>query len=170
MGDKLELQSETQNYEELTFEDRKWICFALDMSQESMLNFDYWSREFSMPTAAAAHDVLFKCVALHHSSKIDPSLNFDTSLYPPLISTGVFTLRFGRCQTEASFRFLFERLFGGAVRPYIASVFGACALHPDVSGVPSSELELALFERDMGLGTDDVVFWPVWNFEASRPK
>jgi hypothetical protein len=119
-------------------------------------------REYDLSTIAAACDVIQKAKSIWLVQEPDPALNFDSWRYPPLIIAGVFSMQFGRCSTEASFRFLFERMFGGSIRPFIPSIFAACALHPSVRGVRSDEIDLAIFERDSGWGTHDCLFRPRW--------
>lgn len=167
----IEARDERELYESLPMADRKWICFMLDIggitpgeTEEWRAVVSNWSREYDFSTVSSAIGVIQKARSLWLIQEPDPAYNFDTWRYPPLVLAGVFSLQFGRCSTEASFRFLFERLFGGSIRPLIPSVFAASALHPASQAVKIEEIDFALFERDSGWGTHDCVFRPVWTF------
>src|SRR3546814_13094781 len=73
----------------------------------------------------------------------------------PLTEISIFDLSQRQIRSFPAYRFLYERLIGGAVRPWLASSFGAAAVLPLLSPRPRGELIGTLAEDEV-LRTD----WP----------
>src|SRR3546814_9107818 len=73
----------------------------------------------------------------------------------PLTEISIFDLSQRQIRSFPAYRFLYERLIGGAVRPWLASSFGEAAVLPILSPRHRGELIGTLAEAEV-LGTD----WP----------
>jgi hypothetical protein len=62
----------------------------------------------------------------------DHAIAVSVPLLVPLVAVSAFDLSQARLSSFAAYRFLYERLFGAAVRPWLPSAFCAAAAHPNL--------------------------------------
>lgn len=83
----------------------------------------------------------------------------------PLIALATFDLSCGRLPGFASFRFLYERLFGAEVRPWLPSIYCAAAAMPLLHSTDRKNLLQAISEKAActdGWSNRDPCFFPEW--------
>ena len=82
-----------------------------------------------------------------------------------LVTLAAFDLGQDRIQNFAAFRFLYERLLGANVRPWLPAAFCAAAalphLHPDRRRVLLQSISESAATAP-GWSTREPVFWPEW--------
>ncbi len=94
-----------------------------------------------------------------------PDLGAAEAMFTPLITLSAFDLSAGRLPTFQSYRFLYERLVGVAVRPWLPSTFLAAAALPIVPPDLRRRLLVSISESAAtaaGWSTKDVSFFPSW--------
>ena len=87
----------------------------------------------------------------------------------PLVAMTAFDLAQGRLTCFASYRFLYERLLGAAVRPWLVSASSAAALLPNIHPEQRYELMRSIGEADAtapGWSGREPAFLPEWIDEA----
>jgi hypothetical protein len=90
----------------------------------------------------------------------------DTStVLPALIRLSAFDLQNGKLSSFAAYRFLYERLLGAAVRPWLLSGFTAAATLPCIHPELRAELMRSLGDREIGeadWSSCEAKFVPKW--------
>ena len=115
----------------------------------------YWFNAFCQ----LVQFVNFAGIKLHHAlKKREP-------LMAPLITMTAFDLGQDRLPCFASYRFLYERLIGAAVRPWLPGAFCAAAalphLHPDRRRTLLQSISEAAATAP-GWSNREPVFYPEW--------
>lgn len=153
-----QIREERAEYESFAELDQEWIRFMLDMTALPADNMNLWFARFGHPLVLAANDVICSSVSRFRGQPAAlGNQRADFALFPFMIEAGVFNLAYGRCTAFEPFRFLHERLFGGTARPYTASTYAACALHPAVAGL---HLDLNAISADACGYTSTPAFFP----------
>lgn len=92
------------------------------------------------------------------------------ALMSPLVAMTAFDLVQGHLPCFASYRFLYERLLGASVRPWLASAFCAAAMLPNIHPEQRWQLLRSLGQADAtapGWSGREPVFFPEWVDEAN---
>lgn len=87
------------------------------------------------------------------------------ALLEQLIKISAFDLELGKLTSFAAYRFLYERLIGPGIRPWLVSAFAAAAALPSVHPELRAELFASLRPADVaaaGWSGRDPVFYPEW--------
>jgi hypothetical protein len=116
---------------------QRYIRRALDIGLERDDALERWSRDVveaaSIRAQARIYDRLHEVRALLPG---DSDLGTIEPFLSPLLAVSAFDLGQGRLTSFSSYRFLYERLIGAEVRPWLPSTFCAAAalphLHPDL--------------------------------------
>ena len=93
----------------------------------------------------------------------------------PLVTTTAFDLGQGRLTTFAAYRFLYERLIGGGVRPWLPSAFCAAAALPHLHPERRRDLLQSISEAAAtapGWSNRSPCFFPEWvdKIEVAMPN
>ncbi|HEV2567326.1 hypothetical protein [Sphingomonas sp.] len=115
---------------------QRYIRRALDIGLERHDAVKLWSRDVveaaSIKAQAKMYERLEEVRALVPD---DSGLDAVEPFMMPLVTLSAFDLGQGRIETFSAYRFLYERLIGPGVRPWLPSAFCAAAalphLHPD---------------------------------------
>ena len=126
------VEEERVKFNALSPSDQQWIRLALDMRSFPPENFAAWQSVFHDSTLLAANDTFSRTVTEAAAAHERKQNEYQCFSFQPMIEAALFSLRHGKCSSFASFRFLHERLFGGAMRPFLPSVFSACSVHPEI--------------------------------------
>lgn len=125
--------AEMQEFASFSMEAQRYICRSLDVARSPDVSPTDWAR-----SEREAHDVHAQKQAYRLLSGIraalpgsDGVMDAEAFLFP-LISVSTFDIICGPITDFAEYRFLYERLFGPAVRPWLASAFLAAASSPDL--------------------------------------
>ena len=116
---------------------QRYIRRSLDVGLERNDAMDRWSRDVveaaSIRAQAHMYDRLPEIRALIPD---DSGLDAMEPFMAPLVTVSAFDLGQGRLTSFSAYRFLYERLIGAEVRPWLPAAFCAAAapphLHPDL--------------------------------------
>jgi len=116
---------------------QRYIRRSLDIGLERDDAMSIWSRDVveaaSIRAQARMYDRLTEIRALLPD---DSGLDAIEPFMAPLVTVSAFDLSQGRLITFSSYRFLYERLVGAEVRPWLPAAFCSAAalphLHPDL--------------------------------------
>jgi len=123
--------AEMQEFGSFGIEAQRYICRSLDVARSPDLSPADWARN-----ECEAHNIYAQKQAYRLLPGIraalpgsDGLLDAEAFLFP-LIAVSVFDVTCGPIASFAEYRFLYERLFGPGVRPWLASAFLAAASSP----------------------------------------
>jgi hypothetical protein len=115
---------------------QRYIRRALDIGLERDDAVKLWSRDVVEAASIKAQSKMYE--RLEHIRDLvpdDSGLDAVEPFMTPLVTLSAFDLGQGRLETFSAYRFLYERLIGPSVRPWLPSAFCAAAalphLHPD---------------------------------------
>ncbi|UYY58257.1 hypothetical protein [Sphingomonas sp. S2-65] len=116
---------------------QRYIRRSLDIGLERQDAMDLWSRDIVEAASIRAQARIYE--RLHDVRAMlpeEPDLSSVEPFLAPLAMLTAFDLGQGRITTFSAYRFLYERLIGAEVRPWLPSAFCAAAalpsLHPDL--------------------------------------
>ena len=95
----------------------------------------------------------------------DPAVEAMEPILTPLVTLSAFDLAEARLDSFASYRFLYERLLGAAVRPWLTSAFCAAAVLPHIHPQRRCLLLRSVNEAAVmaaGWSNREPVFFPEW--------
>lgn len=116
---------------------QRYIRRSLDIGLDRDDALARWSRDTVEAASIRAQARIYQRLsALRQIVPDDSGLDAVEPFMTPLISTAAFDLGQGRLTSFSAFRFLYERLLGAEVRPWLPAAFCAAAalphLHPDL--------------------------------------
>jgi hypothetical protein len=123
--------AEMQEFASFGIEAQHYICRSLDVARSPNISPADWAG-----SEREAHDIFAQKQAYRLLPEIRASLPeadgfMDAEAFLlPLIAISTFDVTCGPITSFAEYRFLYERLFGPAVRPWLASAFLAAAASP----------------------------------------
>ncbi|HEV2596226.1 MAG TPA: hypothetical protein VGU01_13600 [Sphingomicrobium sp.] len=162
----MQMLAELTEFASFKSAEQRYIRRSLDVALAGPDATDQWARGILEAAAiglqAKAYEAIEEIAALvpEDVEPDDPG-----SLLAPLIRISAFDLHQGKLTSFAAYRFLYERLFGAGVRPWLMSAFCAAAAMPCVHPELRAELLQSLDARDMtasGWRTRAAVFFPEW--------
>jgi hypothetical protein len=115
---------------------QRYIRRSLDIGLSRTDAMARWSRDVVEAASIKAQSRIY-CRLDHIRDHVpdDSGLDQMEPFFSPLVTITAFDLGQGRLESFASYRFLYERLIGGDVRPWLPGAFCAAAalphLHPD---------------------------------------
>ena len=118
--------------------EQRYICRSLDVAARRLEALGTWSRTPLEAKSIRAQDRLYATLleVIRGSVPDDIGIEATAEIIGPLATISAFDLGEGKLGRFASYRFLYERLLGPSVRPFLPSAFvGAAALpylHPSL--------------------------------------
>jgi hypothetical protein len=156
--------AEMQEFGSFEFETQRYVCRSLDVACSQQGVVERWARSDNEAAAIRAQRDIYRLLRVIRES-IPPDGVFAAAdrLLFPLFATTVFDLGGGSLATFSHYRFLYERLLGAGIRPWLPSAFGAAAALPHI--LPDQRR--ALFMSLSGAVTDrwsplQPAFYPEW--------
>ena len=145
---------------------QRYVRRSLDVGLEREDAMARWSRDVveaaSIRAQARLYDRLPEVRALVPE---DSGLDAAEPFLAPLITLTAFDLGQGRLTTFSAYRFLYERLVGAEVRPWLPGAFCAAAalphLHPDLRRKLLQSISEAAATAS-GWSTRQPAFFPYW--------
>lgn len=123
--------AEMEEFASFSIESQRYICRSLEVAHSPDVSPASWAR-----SAREAHDVFGQKQAYAVLPAIreavpgpDGGMDAEAFLFP-LIALSMFDVACGPIASFAEYRFLYERLVGPGVRPWLASAFLAAASAP----------------------------------------
>ena len=158
--------AELEEFARFTAAEQRYIRRSLEVAFAQVEAVDHWARGMteaaSIGLQARAYAVIAEIRAL-----VPEDLEPDdaTSLLPLLISMSAFDVQQGKLTSFAAYRFLYERLLGAAIRPWLVSAFCAAAALPSVHPELRAEMIQSLSAHDLaaaGWASREPLFYPEW--------
>lgn len=146
--------------------EHRYIRRSLDVAENGIEAISRWSRSAAEDAAMRAQARLYKTLLAPIGSTIPDDLSIDAvaEIMGPLITLSTFDLGEGKLRSFAAYRFLYERLLGGAVRPWLVSAFLGAAL-PTIHPSLRKSLLGSITENDAtaaGWSIREPAFVPEW--------
>jgi hypothetical protein len=161
----LQWLAELREFGGFTAAEQRYIRRSLDVAFVRADAADHWARGINEAAAigrqARAYETIDEIGALVPAN-VEPD---DPALLPLLIRISAFDLHEGKLTSFAAYRFLYERLLGVAVRPWLVSAFCAAAAMPCVHPELRAELLQSVTVPDMaarGWVSREAIFFPEW--------
>ena len=145
---------------------QRYIRRALDIGLDRDDAMDRWSRDVVEAASIRAQARLYRVLPeLREIVPDDSGLDGIEPFLAPLITLTAFDLGQGRLTSFASYRFLYERLIGAGVRPWLPSAFCAAAalphLHPELRRKLLQSISEAAATAS-GWSNRQPAFFPYW--------
>jgi hypothetical protein len=134
----IQMISEMKEFATFTAAEQRYICRSLDVAAPGVDALTVWSRSPAEATSIKTQSRLYRTLleVVRNSVPDDIDIDATAEIIGPLITISAFDLGEGKIERFSAYRFLYERLLGPSVRPWLASAFvGAAALpylHPDL--------------------------------------
>lgn len=145
---------------------QRYIRRSLDVGLDREDAMGRWSRD--VVEAASIRAQAHHYGRLQHLRSLvpdDSGLEAAEALMAPLVTLSAFDLGQGRITTFSAYRFLYERLIGAAVRPWLPSAFCAAAamphLHPELRRKLLQSISEAAATAS-GWSSRQPAFFPYW--------
>jgi hypothetical protein len=129
---------EMKEFAAFTAAEQRYIRRSLDVAARGVDAMQLWARNPAETKSIAVQDRLYRTLLEPIRNSIPDDIGIDAAaeIIGPLISISTFDLGEGKIERFAAFRFLYERLIGPSVRPWLPSAFVAAAalpyLHPEL--------------------------------------
>ena len=146
--------------------EQRFICRSLDVGLGRQGALSVWPRTAAEKLAIQRQNAVYaELVALRGQGPALSNLENLAEFLGPLIRVVAFDLAQERLSCFSSFRFLYERLLGPEVRPYLPSVFCAAAALPHIRPVWRKHLLGSISEMAVtapGWTLQTPIFYPEW--------
>jgi hypothetical protein len=169
---------EMKEFATFSLPEQRYLCRSLDVAARGAAAISRWSRGPAETANIKAQDKLYRTLlqVIRNSVPDDIDIYSMGEIIGQLITISAFDLSGGSIAGFPAYRFLYERLLGPSVRPWLPSAFvGAAALpylHPDLR----KALLVSLTAGDAaaaGWSNSSPAFIPEWveeaEFTVSRP-
>jgi len=158
---------EMKEFATFTAAEQRYIRRSLDVASIGATAGDRWSRHDGERASIEAQARLYRGTlsAMRETVPDDIELKAASNFVTQLVMISGSDLGEGKLASFAAYRFLYERLLGGAVRPWLASAFMAAAALPHVHPTLRRTLLRSIGEDDVlaaGWSARDTVFTPEW--------
>jgi hypothetical protein len=145
---------------------QRYIRRSLDIAFGRADPIATWARDEGEAAAIRAHGRFYKQLDhLRLQIPDDSGLDMIEPFLGMLVTLGAFDLGQDRLTNFAAFRFLYERLLGASVRPWLPAAFCAAAslphLHPDRRRTLLQSISESAATAP-GWSNREPVFWPEW--------
>ena len=160
------LISEMKEFASFPKATQRYIRRSLDVAFGRTDPIEMWARDEVEASAISAQARFYKQLDhLRLQIPDDSGLDMIEPFLGMLVTLSAFDLGQDRLQNFASFRFLYERLLGAGVRPWLPAAFCAAAalphLHPDRRRALLQSISESAATAP-GWSGREPVFWPEW--------
>jgi hypothetical protein len=145
---------------------QRYVRRSLDVGLDREDAMALWSRDVVEAASIRAQARLYERLPeLRATVPDDSGLDAVESFMMPLITLTAFDLGQGRLTTFSAYRFLYERLIGAEVRPWLPAAFCAAAalphLHPELRRKLLQSISEAAATAS-GWSSRQPIFYPAW--------
>jgi hypothetical protein len=118
--------------------EQRYIRRSLDVARKGVDAEEHWSRDGAEAASIRLQARLYRTLieAIRGTIPDDIAVDAATELMGPLMTLTAFDLSEGKLLSFTAYRFLYERLLGPMVRPWLPSAYVAAAalpcLHPEL--------------------------------------
>ena len=169
MAQKQSFQMISEMMEFATFSaaEQRYIRRSLDVAERGANAGDRWARHSTEGARINAQSRLYRTLleAIRRDIPDDIEAGAVTNVIGPLMTVSAFDLGEGKLNSFKAYRFLYERLLGGAVRPWLPSAFLAAAALPSIHPSLRKALLGSVTADDVaafGWTIRDAAFTPEW--------
>jgi hypothetical protein len=159
--------AELKEFASFTAAEQRYIRRSLEVALAQADAVGHWARGLDeaarIGLQARTYQLLDEIRALIPAAALEP--DGAPSLLPLLIRISSFDLLQGKLTSFAAYKFLYERLLGAEVRPWLLSSFCAAATLPSIHPELRAEFIQSLALRDVsaaGWTSREPVFFPEW--------
>lgn len=153
---------------------QRYIRRSLDVGLERADAVETWSRDAVEEAGIKVQIKLYKRInEIRKQVPQDCALDSIEAFMPALISLAAYDLGQGRINNFPSFRFLYERLLGADVRPWLPGAFCAAAALPHLHPKTRKQLLQSISEAAAtapGWSTRAPSFFPEWVEKVDMSK
>ena len=159
--------SEMKEFAAFTVAEQRYICQSLDVAARGVAATGRWSRGPVEAANIKAQDELYRTLlaVIRNSVADDSDIELMAEIIGQLVALSALDLGGGNITGFRAYRFLYERLLGPSVRPWLPSAFvGAAALpylHPDLRKALLASISLA-DAGAVGWSNSGPAFIPEW--------
>jgi hypothetical protein len=170
MTQKLSFQmiTEMKEFAGFTAAEQRYVRRSLDVANQSAAAAaEQWARNPAEAAGIRAQSKLYRTLLQVTRAAIPEDDGFDAAaeLIGPLVTLSAFDLGEAKLTSFAAYRFLYERLLGGSIRPWLASAFLAAAALPYLHPSTRKRLLASVTAGDAaapGWSSRDAAFTPQW--------
>jgi hypothetical protein len=131
LGKGAVILAEIQEFGSFALETQHYICRSLDVAFAREVDVGRWARSDDEAVNIDAQMQIYRVLpTIRGSIPLGAGLAAADSFLFPLIAVSAFDLGCGGLETFSQYRFLYERLLGASIRPWLQSAFGAAAALP----------------------------------------
>lgn len=165
-GDSLQMLDELKEFASFTAAEQRYIRRSLEVASERANAAEHWARGVTEAAIIGRQATVYDAIG-HIRSLIPDGIGADpaAALLAVLIPVTAFDLHEGKLTSFAAYRFLYERLIGVAIRPWLVSAFCASAALPSIHPELREELLLSLSCKELaaaGWSMREPTFFPEW--------
>lgn len=159
--------AEMKEFTAFSAAEQRYISRSLDVASRGTDAIEPWARNSGEAARIKAQDKLYRALleVVRRSVPDDISIEATDEIIGPLITISAFDLGEGKIDRFAAYRFLYERMIGPSVRPWLASAFVAAAALPYVHPEHRKALLGSITEGEAapaGWSNRDPAFIPEW--------
>ena len=152
---------------------QRYIRRSLDIGLDREDALGRWSRDVVEAASIRAQARMYERLdELRRMVPDDSGLDAVEPFLAPLMTLSAFDLGQGRITTFSAYRFLYERLIGAAVRPWLPGAFCAAAalphLHPELRRKLLQSISEAAATAS-GWSARQPAFFPYWVEKVEQP-
>jgi hypothetical protein len=139
--------AELREFASFTPAEQRYIKRSLDVGLGRQDAFKLWARDAAERASIRSQYVSYQQLkSLRDASRDEASLDGLESLMGPLICLAAFDLAQERIECFSAFRFLYERLLGPHIRPWLPAAFCGAAALPQIRPERRKQLLQSLSE------------------------
>lgn len=159
--------TEMKEFAGFTAAEQRYIRRSLEVLKKGIDAAERWCRNAEEADSITAQARLYRTLIKAIRASVPGDIAFDAAagLLGPLVTLASFDLAEGRLSSFSAFRFLYERLLSGAVRPWLPSAFLAAAALPGLHPSFRKSLLGSIRPEDAaapGWSIHDPAFTPEW--------
>jgi hypothetical protein len=163
----IQMITEMKEFAAFTAAEQRYIRRSLEVAAKGIDAAERWTRNAAEANSIQAQARLYRTLlpVMRASIPDDIAIDAMTDFIGPLITLAAFDLGEGKLSSFAAFRFLYERLLGGAIRPWLASGFVAASALPGLHPSHRKALLGSINGADAaapGWSIRDPAFTPEW--------
>lgn len=163
----IQMISEMKEFAAFSAAEQRYICRSLDVAARGADATGLWSRNPVETASIKAQDKLYRTLlkVIRNSIPDDIDIHAMAEIIGLLITISAFDLGGGKIERFAAYRFLYERLLGPSVRPWLPSAFVGAAglpyLHPGLREALLGSITAGEVAA-VGWSNSDPAFFPEW--------
>jgi len=163
----VQMIDEMKEFATFSMSEQRYICRSLDVAARGAGAIGRWSRGPAETANIKAQDKLYRTLLQLIRNTVPDDIDIQSmgEIIGQLTTLSAFDLSGGNIARFAAYRFLYERLLGPAVRPWLPSAFVAAAalpyVHPELRRALLGSITAAEAAA-IGWSNSDPAFIPEW--------